>query len=100
MKQDIEKINIEFHVAARELFFSLYSRFTNAVVLTSRQREENVFQLQHRRYVNALQSSLEILAGRFIDKYAFGRQGEILHRTLTGNVKEYLKEFSFKTGRL
>lgn len=96
MPVDQERISVEFHLAARAIFFQLSKKFRKDAGPLSREVDENVFQQQQSRFLFTLKTRLDDLAMGIMDKYKQCNPSDALRLTLTGYINSYLSEFEQK----
>jgi len=97
MHRDIDEVGVEFNFQAKEAFYSLYGRYTNAAKKLNREKDENVFQLTRAQYCHAMKAELEKIAMSVLEKNAELQEITQLKRNLTNRINDYLQEFMMKS---
>jgi glutamyl-tRNA reductase len=100
MENSIEKMRVEFHNGASQVFFSVYHAFEQAVVNVSRRNEEFRFQQLKKQYAATLEKELEHLAKEILDKYRNERQVNEIDQMFHQFAKDYLHSFVQKINDL
>jgi len=94
------QILIDFNKRAQKIFFSLYGKFKESAKLLDRARDDNVFQQQQSKYLQALKQQLESLALEILNKNRSVGNNSQLNKKLTDEINEYVKEFRQKSRSL
>jgi hypothetical protein len=100
MRKDLDELEIEFNINAREAFYKLFARFETTVNNLDRRRDENVFQHTQAKFLATLKSDLESLAISIFEKYRGMTEINHLKRNLTNRINEYVQEFRMKSQAL
>ena len=97
---ELSQIVIGFNYKAKKIFFSLFEKFKGSARSLDRIKDENVFQHQQAKYLQALKHQLESLAMELLHRNKTLKQISQLNKKLADGINQYLKEFRQKSRSL
>jgi uncharacterized protein YbgA (DUF1722 family) len=95
-----EQMQVDFHNKAKELFFSIYKAFENAISNLNRKKEEYKFQQTKKQYTATLEQELQSIAKNVLCRYMEKQQSGELDQLFHQFIKDYLHRFVQKINAL
>lgn len=100
MNNDSQQMQVDFHNKAKELFFSVYKAFENAISNLNRKKEEYKFQQTKKQYAAILEHELQAIAKSVLFRYMNKKQPGNLDQLFHQFIKDYLHRFVQKINAL
>ena len=97
---ELAPVIVEFNTKASAIFFSHFENFKDTVQQLDRKKDDNVFQLQQAKYLQALKNQLEYLAQSLLNKHSSMRSANLLNKKIRDEIDQYLNEFKQKSRSL
>jgi hypothetical protein len=95
MKEDFERVIIEFNNSAAKIYSILFKQFSKSIHNFNRSEEENVFNMQVAKFVDNLKYQLEEQVKKILET----ADTEIYDQSqlaLSARISFYLREFQIK----
>jgi menaquinone-dependent protoporphyrinogen IX oxidase len=95
MKEDFERVIVEFNNSAAKIYSILFKQFLKSIHNFNRSEEENVFNMQVAKFADSLKYQLEEQVKKILET-ADTEIYDQLQLALSARISFYLREFQIK----